>query len=178
MFDFIKKDEFDADLEDHVVPNNKYFRLHYVDYMRDINGKVHMTNWTCNPFLIPDGLDKYSAFKILSYLVDYIERNRNLENAGLTSMVILDDVLDLERLGFKRTNNILFSDEITSLFTVAGRVKLFKNSPLYNEYFEWYVPNVSFDEVKDIYASINIDFYDLVLNKDNVPNAKVLKLNK
>lgn len=172
------KEEFDTDLKDHFIPDNKFYRLHYVDYMRDINGRIHSTNWPCKPFCLPVGLTLNESFKILSYLIDFIEKDRKLEECSLTSIVILDDVLNLDRLGFNRTDNILFEDEITSLFTINGRIELFKNSRLYDNYFEWYVPNVTFDEVKEIYSTIGIDFYDLVLNKDNVPNAKVKKIGK
>lgn len=54
------------------------------------------------------------------------------------------------------------SPEVIDLFTITGRILLFKKSKQYQKYFEWYTEGVTFDEVKSIYDKCGIEFYDLV----------------
>ena len=90
-----------------------------------------------------------------------------------------DDVLDLEEFKFKR---IVENDKnrIIDLFTVTGRLLLFKNSELYSKYFEWYTSDVTLEEVKNIYAKYNMLFPDVAWFDDQKEkdNAKVLKISK
>lgn len=126
--------EFDADLESHNIDNQKnIYRLYYIDYRRcggyylkDSN--IHMTDWPFKPFTLPKKMNREDAFKVLSYLTDYIEKTLNLRECSYESVRILNDVLDLDRLGFIKldidANRNL--DKIIDLYIVAGRILLFK----------------------------------------------------
>lgn len=177
--------EFDATLEEHPVGNQYIYRLYFVNYHRIGEGygkqdnNVGMINWPCKPFMLPEGMSREEGFKVLSYLTDFIEKRDDTEPCSLKSVRTLDGILDLERFGFKR---VMEDDEnkILNLFTVSGRLLLFKRSKLYPKYFEWYVENVTLEEVTNIYTKYNMEFRDIVwLDKQNDKgHSKVLKQQK
>lgn len=177
--------EFDATLEDHPVGNQDIYRLYFVNYHRigesygRQDNNVGMINWPCNPFMFPEGMSREEGFKVLSYLTDFIEKREDTEPCSLKSVRTLDGVLDLERFGFKRVKE---DDEnkILNLFTVSGRLLLFKRSKLYPKYFEWYVENVTLEEVTNIYTKYNMEFRDIVWldNQNDKGHSKVLKQQK
>lgn len=136
--------EFNASFENHLIGEQNIYRLYYVDYhrIREYDGRndnnIGVINWSCKPFMLPKGMTCEDGFKVLSYLTDFIEKRDDTESCSLKSVRMLDSVLDLERFGFTRVkedneNNIL------DLFTVHGRLLLFKKSNLYSKYFEWYI---------------------------------------
>lgn len=174
--------EFNANLVDHPVDDSNIYRLYYVNYhrIREHNqmtdNNIGIINWPCKPFMLPKGMTREEGFKVLSYLTDYIEKREDTESCSLKSVRTLDSVLDLERFGFKRIEE---NDEnkILNLFTVSGRLLLFKKSELYPKYFEWYVENVTLEEVTTIYAKYNMEFRDIVWldNQNEKEQSKVLK---
>ena len=143
------------------------------------DNNVGMINWPCNPFMFPEGMSREEGFKVLSYLTDFIEKREDTEPCSLKSVRTLDGVLDLERFGFKRVKE---DDEnkILNLFTVSGRLLLFQRSKLYPKYFEWYVENVTLEEVTNIYTKYNMEFRDIVWldNQNDKGHSKVLKQQK
>ena len=169
--------EFDAELENHPLGNQNIYRLYFINYHRigenygiPTQNNIGIINWPFKPFTLPDGMNREDAFKVLSYLTDFIEKESNLEPCSFKIVEALDKVIDLERLGFKRldTNFDDYSLDVINLFTISGRILLFKKSQHYDRYFEWYSEGVTFDEVKNIYNKCGIDFYDLVpINKEN-----------
>ena len=123
--------EFNATLEDHPVGNQYIYRLYYVNYHRiEQRDNIGMINWPCKPFMFPKEMSREEGFKVLSYLTDFIEKRDDIEPCSLKSVRTLDSVLDLERFGFIRVKE---DDEnkILNLFTVGGRLLLFKRSELY-----------------------------------------------
>lgn len=163
--------EFDAELENHPLGNQNIYRLYFINYHRigehygmSTPNNIGIINWRFKPFMLPNGMNREDAFKVLSYLTDFIEKESNLEPCSLKSVEALDKVIDLERLGFRRINANFddYSIDVINLFTVSGRVLLFKKSQHYARYFEWYSEGVKFDEVKTIYSKCGIEFYDLV----------------
>lgn len=172
--------EFEADLENHPLGNQIMYRLHYVDYHRIGEGygigpkNVGRMDFYFKPFLLPQGMRREDAFKVLSYLTDYIERTRHLTPCSYDSVAFLDKMLELDKLGFVKLNTSLdkYSDEVIDLFTVTGRLLLFQQSKYYQKYFEWYTENVTFEVVRDVYtrcgmelASIKEQDYILELTK-------------
>lgn len=179
MFFIRDKKEYDVELESHPIGGQNIYRLYYVNYHRIGEGYgIGMVNWPCQTFMFPNGMTREEGFKVLSYLTDFIEKREGVEPCSLKSVRILDDVLDLDRFGFKRVKE---DDEnkILNLFTVSGRLLFFKKSELYSKYFEWYVENVSLDEVVNIYSKYNMDFKDIVWtdNQNDKGYSKVLKPN-
>ncbi|MBQ8299016.1 MAG: hypothetical protein IJX99_03985 [Clostridia bacterium] len=159
--------EFDAKLEDHPVGNQDIYRLHYVHYHRiqEYDGctdnNVGVINWWCRPFKMPAGMTRDEGFKVLSYLTDFIEKRPDIDPCSWKSVRTLDSVLNLERFDFTRVDE-KDENKILDLFSVGGRILLFKKSEHYPRYFEWYVQNVSFDEVHSIYESCGMEFKDIV----------------
>ena len=174
--------EFNTSLEDHPIGNQNIYRLYYIDYHRigEYDGRsddnVGMINWRCKPFMLPKGMTREEGFKVLSYLTDFIEKREDTKPCSLKSVRTLDSVLDLERFGFTRVKE---DDEnkILNLFTVSGRLLLFKKSKLYPKYFEWYTQNITLEEVTNIYAKYNMEFRDIVWldNQNNKGISKILK---
>ena len=179
--------EFEAELEDHPLGNQNIYRLHYINYHKfgesyGQQGKnVGVVDWPFKPFVLPNEMNREDSFKVLSYLTDFIETQLNLEPYSHKSVSILDDILNLERLGLRKLDVSLdtASADIIDLFTVSGRLQLFKNSSLYQKYFEWYIEGVVLDEVKNIYNKCGIEFYDLVNINDSFENTQlIMKKNK
>ncbi len=174
--------EFEATLEDHPIGEENIYRLYYVNFHRFgpyyKHGKrcIGLINFPYKPFMLPAGMTREEGFKVLSYLTDFIEKREDTEPCSWKSVETLDGVLYLDRFGFTRVDE---SDEskIINLFTVGGRLLLFKQSKFYSKYFEWYTSGITLDEVKDIYAKYGLDFYDIVwLDKENKQeNVKTLK---
>lgn len=175
--------EFETTLEDHPIGNQNIYRLYFVNFHRideyfrfpDPNN-IGVINWPFKPFMLPNGMTREEGFKVLSYLTDFIEKREDIEPYSFKSVRLLDSVLNLERFGFAR---VAEDDEskILNLFTVSGRVLLFKKSELYSKYFEWYAENVSLEEVTDIYAKYNMPFSDIVWLDDQNDKgySKILK---
>lgn len=177
-------DEFDAELENHYPKKQDIYRLYYINYHRIGEGyttnkdNIGIIDWPFKPFLLPQKMSRKDGFKVLSYLIDYIERTFALKECSREGVALLDEALNLERLGFRRINiDVAKSiDDIADLFTVAGRVGLFKKSAHYPRYFEWYTENVTLEEVKAIYRKCDMEFYDLIpgsKQKDITESVKV-----
>lgn len=169
--------EFDAELEDHKMDDKDLYRLYFMEFNRiglpyKSKTNIEVVDWPYKPFKLPSGMTKEDAFKVLSYLTDYIEKDNNIAPASFKSVRILDDVLNIERLGFKRVDTNLSSDssDVINLFTISGRIRLFKKHKLYNKYFEWYKEGVTKEDVVEIYKNCNVEFYDL----EKVSNVKTI----
>ena len=158
--------EFNGVFEDHPIGNQDTYRLYYVDYHRineyegcDCNN-IGMIDYPLSPFKMPEGMSREDGFKVLSYLTDDIEKQPDVGPYSLKAVRTLDKVLDLERFGFTRVEEI-DEDKILNLFTVTGRLLLFQKSNLYPKYFEWYTEGVSKREVQRIYANLGLEFKDV-----------------
>lgn len=177
----VNKDfEFDAVFEDHPIGNQNIYRLYYVDYHRIgqgygmKNNNIGIINWNFEPFMFPNGMTREEGFKVLSYFTDVIEKKENIDVGSFKSVKTLDENIALGRIGFTKVKE---NDEnkILNLFTVSGRVLLFKKSDLYQKYFEWYSENVTLNEVKEIYTKYNMEFKDVLFPEDKKVYIKTLK---
>lgn len=180
--------EFEATLEDHPIGNQNIYRLHYVNFHRigedfrfpGLNNIV-VIDWPCEPFMLPNCMTREEGFKVLSYLTDSIEKRKKIEPCSLKSVIILDGILDFESFGFTRINTQLPTDsaDVINLFTVSGRILLFKKSELYSKYFEWYTKDVTLEEVENIYNKYNMEFQDIKWSDEPKEEkiARVLKRN-
>ncbi len=177
----VNKDfEFDAVFEDHPIGSQNIYRLYYVDYHRIgqgygmKNNNIGIINWNFEPFMFPNGMTREEGFKVLSYFTDVIEKKENIDVGSFKSVKTLDENIALGRIGFTKVKE---NDEnkILNLFTVSGRVLLFKKSDLYQKYFEWYSENVTLNEVKEIYTKYNMEFKDVLFPEDKKVYIKTLK---
>lgn len=169
--------EFDAELEDHEIKDGNIYRLHYVNFHR-INehnysrgNNIGLINWPCSTFMLPEGMTREEGFKILSYLTDFIEKREDTDIGSLKSVRTLDGVLDLDRFGFRKVK----SNDAIDLYTVDGRILLFKKSEFYKDYFNWYKEKITKEEIEEIYAKHNMTFEDIKW-LDN-PKQRILKQN-
>lgn len=171
--------EFEAELENHELGNQNMYRLHYLEYYRigenyiKRNNNIGVMEAKFDIFTLPKGMNREDAFKVLSYLVTYIEKKLSLTECSYMGVLELNEVLDLERLGFKKVSDEenIPDEDIIDLFTVTGRILLFKEDKNYLKYFNWYTEGVTKEEVKEIYQKLGKYFYDLILidpidNKD------------
>lgn len=104
---FTRDYEFQVDLEDHEVENQNIYRLHFINYHRILenagnkDNNVGLIDWPCKPFRLPNGMSREDAFKVLSYLTDFIEERNDIEPCSLKSVLTLDKAIDLERFGLR-----------------------------------------------------------------------------
>ena len=159
--------EFEAELENHPIPEGNAYRLYYVKYHRIleypgcIEGNIGVILWFHDAFKMPEGMSREDGFKVLSYLTDFIEQRPDIKPCSMKSVNTLDEILKLERFGFDR--DVEPNENVIDLFTVDGRVLLFKkNHELYSKYFNWYMENVSKEEVEAIYQKCGLEFSDIV----------------
>ena len=181
FFEKIGEDDFNATFEEHEPENQEYYRLHYINY-HNINydsNRRGIIDWTYKPFKLPEGMLRKDAFKILSYLTDFIEQRDDIYQASWKSVGTLDGVINLERFGFQRLDFTPNDDEVIDLFTIDGRIKRFKDSKYYLKYFNWYTPDITKEEVEAIYQKIGLTFSDIVwLDKSEKEEVKQLKLER
>ena len=172
--------EFNGVFESHPVGDQDTYRLYYVNYHRineyegSAKNNIGMIDYPCRPFKLPEGMSRQEAFKVLSYLTDFIEKHEDVDPYSLKAVRTLDGVLDLDRFGFKHVDET-DENKILNLFTVTGRLLLFQKSNLYPKYFEWYTEDVSKREVMKIYAKYGMEFSDIVWldDKKNTEKPKV-----
>lgn len=164
--------EFDAEFEDHPLSDSNVYRLHFLNYHRFGENygmgpdNLVLIDYPYKPFMLPKNMSREDAFKVLSYLIDYIERKLNLEECSQKGVEILNNVLDLSELGFTRVDIHVGDDsDINELFTVKGRILLFKKSKYYSKYFEWYTEGITLEEVMDIYKKCEMEFKDISLEE-------------
>lgn len=161
--------EFDADFNDHPINDNGIYRLHYMNFHRigeyagRADNNIGIMDFPFQPFTLPENMPRQDAFKVLSYLSDYLERELEIEPCSCQSVKTLDEMLNVKRLGFDRPNYVRKPFEGVELFTITGRLALFKKMPEYKKYFEWYTEGVTREEVEEIYRTAGHDFEDIIL---------------
>ncbi len=134
------------------------FRQHYVYcYKSNIfsyydNDFSEMHDYILPKFCLPDGMSYADAFKVLSFLSEYVERKHNLPECCSTTIKEVQKLLP--QFGF-----VIVDDpnvECTDLFTVNGNYHLFNRTAYAKEYFDWFTKNVSWQQVQEIYQKLNL----------------------
>ena len=146
--------------------DKKIYRLRYINYHNigksygmDMKG---LFDWSGKPFFLPNEMSSEDAFKVLSYLTDFIEKSSDIEECSLKSVKTLSNILiELDRFGFTSPASPVNEKNVIDLFTVSG-FNRFKKSEYYDKYFEWYTPNVTKEEVEKIYLKRGLEFKDIV----------------
>lgn len=134
----------------------------------------------CSPYTPPEKMSLNDICKVVSYLSDYIEETFDIEPASQESVVRTSTTL--EQFGFTKipTNDRGYThitsdyymgrklirndkrspipaiDGVVDLFTVEG-FDYFKNSDLYERYFNWYEEATSQEEIQAIYDKLGLD---------------------
>lgn len=169
---FIK--DYNTKLKSHSVPNQPFYNLRYINYhkLNDIFIDKN-SDHIFSPFMLPDNMRKDEAFKVLSYLIDSIEFNLSIDKVSLKAITVLNSLLDLEKLGFKRLEFKPYPEYIQDLFIINGKINLFKMSKHYKKYFNWYIPNIKKEEVEAIYKRCGMIFKDLEKEDYKLKNDSV-----
>lgn len=150
--------------------------------------KLGKTYFQTETFVAPDGMDFEDACKVISYLSDKLEHEQDLAAATPQSLKAIQKILP--SYGFKRvypwtqhfTNWVSdynrwpniddFEREdqhnIVPLYAIGGDINFFKRSNLNREYFEWFTPNVSLEDVLNIYAEANIPLQNNVRQAERI----------
>ena len=167
---FMNEEEIHEEmLENHELGNQKYYRLHYMNY-HNINRDPErrgVIDCPYDAFCFPNEMSREDGFKVLSYLTDFIEKHPEVDEASWKSVSTLDTIIDIERFGFKRVGYKPFDEDVIDLFTVTGRLNRFKKSKYYSKYYNWYTANVTKDEVEKIYNKCGLVFSDIVFETKN-----------
>lgn len=142
----------------HPKNTSDIFRFHYFEYYQlgeTYKSRGHI-DCKFDLFRLPKGMSYHDAFKVLSFLKDYLELETTLEKDSYPLVLLLNDVLNLEGLEFKKISS---SKEVNpiELFITVGITSLFFTK-YRSHYFKWYIPNVSLAEVTNIYKKIDLEF--------------------
>ena len=65
------------------IRDERWYRLYFINYYKkgyptDKN-QFGVVDWPFRPFQLPEGMCREDAFRLLSYLTDFIEKESNLE---------------------------------------------------------------------------------------------------
>lgn len=161
-------------------------RLYYIaieKFTRYTGGKRIGTTigYSC-PMKAPKGMNLKDTCKVVSYLSELVETNGKVEPASELSVQIVGaylkalgfDKVDESQVDYSHRHSVAYPAKgalnyedskiaperklgVTDLFTVGGDVDLFLKSDLNDYYFDWFVPGVTEQEVRDIYAGIGIE---------------------
>ena len=150
--ELIKKE---MELKDQTKLKSKVFRIHYVKN-RYKGAKVNKSEYISLPFKINAPISNKDALKIISYLSDVAKNQLFARENHLLKAIILNRELDNEDLKIEKLDKC---EEylITDLYIVDGNKTLFKMSKDYNTYFNWYIPNVSYEDIIDICNKYNLN---------------------
>ena len=200
IFDFFKrkKKENKENIqieENYVLPENKEtkIRMSYVGlevfYRYGTNElKIGETYGIGKPFKIPEDMTIEDACKVISYLSEKVEEDYDLEPASESSVKKVIELLPV--YGFEKIDEyqaghkhivskytptkiktaIQKCEGVVDLFTVGGQFDTFKNSDLYDRYFDWFTEGVSKQEVLALYRKIGKDH--LIKTNQNTHNEK------
>ncbi len=127
-----------------------------------------------SPFKIPEGMTMQEAYKVISYISEFVENTYNKEPASSDSVALTSYTLGsygFEKIeGFPKgythtTEEYVGKGKIIpettipatmDLYSVGGDFNQFKKSNLYKKYFEWFTENVSLEEVQAIYNRLGL----------------------
>jgi len=102
-------------------------------------------------------MSQTDGLKILSYSIDLIEKNNNINKRNIDSVELLNNIIKQKNSIFKTTNKNIEENNIIDLFVIIGKMEHLKNSKYNFNYFEWYIPNVTESEIDKISNKYNID---------------------
>lgn len=172
------------------MEKDKKIRLVYfsVERFKDDRGdmRIGQSFGLSNPYIIPKGMSLEQVFKVISYLSEKIEREKQLESACPKSVRLTSEELskygfikvDGYRSGYYNSTTYDYSRAIDlptpmqfefnkgissiDLFSVGGDFELFKQTKLYSKYFEWFTSGITEEVVKDIYNQIGMNLDEIL----------------
>lgn len=145
----------------------------YRNYSISSPKAVGQTCFYSKQYQIPEGMDPEEAFKVISCLIDCVEGENKLEENYFKIIQKTSELLP--SYGFKEvegtearyshsTGTLLplaklsclceFVPGVADLIIYGGEEKLFRRSEIRKRYFEWYTPNVTKEEVDEMFDTI------------------------
>ena len=127
-------------LKDHNINEDiDIYRFHGIKYYDNSANICHETHYVSNNFKLPVDMSKEDSFKVLSFIIDNIDSINNFEKY-------------IENIGFEVINEPVKrkDDKVIELFKVTGKIKRFKISKYYDKYFNWYINNVTKENIDEI----------------------------
>lgn len=150
--------------------NNNIYRLNFMYYEKNNKIVEKGVKYSFDCFTI--SFNEEDSFKILSYLYDLISKEEKQKNS-YKILNSLNDLLDNKVLGFVKIKTI--EKEVKELFDVVevfNQYIIFNKKIILNNNSSWYIPNITYDDIVDIYNKYNINFDKEIVNK------KLKKKNK
>ena len=157
----------------------KKIRLIFIDlskfYRYDSSQmRVGMTVGASSQFDLPENMTMKQACKVISYLSEKVEKEKEIEPASEESVMAVSNILEdykFKKLQetkptrihlvkkYRRFSKISVPcqarEGAVDLITFSGDEKCFKNSEMYSRYFDWFTENVTSEEIDEIYSNIN-----------------------
>ncbi len=165
------------------VPKRYKVRLVYFSLSDHVNKydkirRFEATRYCSSVFKIPRGFNLQEACKVISFITEMVEAE-GIEESSLKSVSFVEKLLG--SYGFEEIKKETISNgysHITSradsfsppsypetivelgvldLITYSAKDEYFFSTDLGQRYFEWFLEGVSYQEIKEIYASHKID---------------------
>lgn len=140
---------------------NRRYRLRYFEARKGAEGQILVTDWPCKEFSVK-GLSRNELYKVLSFFIDYAHEYYDYEEHSLWTVRSIEYILS-DKYGFDfKANSYLPAFELL-LLNEEGK-------PIESNF---YIPNVTREEVIDIYERKGVDITDL-LHGDKLELKKAL----
>ena len=141
-------------------PNNtQLVRIKYVECHESQKGKkniVETKELSLGKLNIPKGLSLVEAVKTISYVFDQVTKKTKSNNLLLTSQLTKHC---LSQYHFADVSeNARKKEKCLTLYFVGGNQQLLSLTNHFDNYTDWYVSNVSRDEVKSTYQNSGLNF--------------------
>lgn len=172
----------------HYNEDKKAIRIICVDFKKQYENQEEILQKyirvSC-PLLLPKGMSIDDACKIVSFWQDKVKSDKHLRSQNIP--VLINKVLS--RFGFKIIDGYLYGqskdkdkfdqeqiiqtninkiDDVLDLICVGGDNELFKQSDLFERYFDWYTPNISFKDIQSIYTDLELPLTKYMYNKTDL----------
>lgn len=162
------------------IVNDRRIRMVYANmFHRDAQysdlPKLSQEYYISATYRLPKNMTLGEACKVVSYLSEKIEKEDELIPASVASVMLTSESLEgvgFKKLhddneGFRNVESIYDPDYpaymsycpaekgVVDLFTVAN-MNTFKKTQLMKRYFEWFTPNITKEEIEEIYKNLNL----------------------
>ncbi len=142
-------------LDNHTVPYSNIYRLHYIDYDKNSKGYVS-TQFISVPFRSKYEMNQGEILTVISYIFNYVISMAKVNANSFSATKLASNALKMyPQFGFipdeeKDENNMI------ELYVVNGNRKIFKKSKYYDNFFWWYNPSVTYNQVEQIYNKYGV----------------------
>jgi len=141
-----------------INPNTKLIKVRYVKLEEVSQGrknKIQMKQLELERLEIPEGLSLADSLKTYSYVLDQIARKTGAEKNSLLCSQIAYHCL--QQYHFTEVSSTERKKEkCLTLYVVDGQPKLLPETSIYRDYVDWYVPNITREEISNAYREISL----------------------